>query len=208
MVVGTIVIIDIVAPCRGGVKQATVRGRWFTEGRIALPASLAVRRLFVRRLSLTRLAILLVPPLALLTVVVLVSPLSPRTAGDTRCFPFIGARVTIDSAMTAHDRTLARAHEGAHAAQCDRDGFLRNYFSRLTKRGRLAAEVGAFCAEGRADVASGTRPDHVVQRILDELEEGYPWFRGTTRQQFLSAFEGQCADLVAPARRRAPRPLA
>jgi hypothetical protein len=70
----------------------------------------------------------------------------------------------------------------------------------LSRRGRLAAELEAFCAEGRADVVLGTRADHVVARILDELEEGYPWFRGTTRRQFLDALENRCADLVGRAR--------
>ena len=152
--------------------------------------------------------ILLVPALAVLGWVVLRAPLQRRAAGDTRCYPIIGARMQVDSTLTQRDRIIARAHETAHAAQCQRDGFVRNYIKRLAPSGRMAAEIDAFCAEGRADVALGTRADHVVARILDELEEGYPWFRGTTRQGFLAALDKQCGDLVTVARQRASRPLA
>jgi hypothetical protein len=137
-----------------------------------------------------------------------VAPMPPRMAGNTRCFPFVGPRMSVDSTMSARERTLAEAHEGTHAEQCRRDGFAINYVARLSRRGRLAAELEAFCSEARADVGLGTRADNVVARILDELEEGYSWFRGMTRGEFLVALESHCADVVAPARRRARAPLA
>ena len=151
---------------------------------------------------------LLIPPLAVLGWITLRAPLGRRTAGDTRCFPVLGPRIKVDSGLPARDRAIALAHESAHAEQCRRDGFALNYVKRLSTRGRMAAELDAFCAEGRAETTLGTRPDHVVARILDELEEGYPWFRGTTRRQFLNALDNRCADLVGLARLRAPRPLA
>jgi hypothetical protein len=162
----------------------------------------------MRRISPRRIALALLPLLGVLGVIMVVAPLSPRIAGNTRCFPFVGPRVSVDSTMSARERALAVAHEGAHAKQCRRDGFVINYVARLSRRGRLAAELEAFCSEARADVGLGTRADHVVARILDELEEGYPWFRGMTRSAFLAALENHCADVVAPARRRASAPLA
>jgi len=161
-----------------------------------------------RRLSWKRLALLLVPALAVLGWVVIRAPLQRRAAGDTRCFPIFGPRVHVDSTLTPRDRAVALAHESAHAAQCTRDGFVLNYVKRLSKKGRLVAELDAFCAEGRAEAALGTRVDHVVARILDELEEGYPWFRGTTRREFLDALDRRCTDVVTPARQRSARPLA
>ena len=157
----------------------------------------------MRRFSWKRFALLLVPPLVALGWVMLRAPLATRTAGDTRCFPFLGPRIKVDSGLHR-----AIAHESTHAEQCRRDGVVLNYAKRVSKRGRMAAEVDAFCAEGRVEATLGTRPDYVVARILDELEEGYPWFRGTTRKQFLDALDSRCSDLVTRAKMRAPRPRA
>jgi hypothetical protein len=162
----------------------------------------------MRRFSWKRLTVLLVPTLAALGWVVLRAPLQRRAAGDTRCYPFIGPRMQVDSTLPPRDRAIATAHESAHVAQCKRDGFVLNYVKRLATSGRLAAEIDAFCAEGQAEAALGTRADHVVARVLDELEEGYPWFRGTTRRGFLDALDKRCGDLVTAARQRARRPLA
>lgn len=162
----------------------------------------------MRKLSWLRLAILLAPPVAVLTYVVVVAPLPSRSAGHTRCMPITGPIVMVDSALSLRDRSVALAHEGVHADQCKRDGFVLNYVGRLSRRGRMNAELPAFCAEARTDVALGGRADHVVARVLDELEEAYPWFRGTTRLQFLAGLERYCGDVIAQARQRAARPLA
>jgi hypothetical protein len=162
----------------------------------------------MRPVSWWRLTLLLAPALAALAWVVVRSPLPRRAAGDTRCLPLLGPRVHLDSSGTARELALARAHELEHAAQCERDGFVGNYVKRLSRAGRLAAELDAFCSEARADVTLGTRADHVVARILDELEAGYPWFRGMTRRDFLAAFDAGCADIVTRAQQRAAKPLA
>ena len=162
----------------------------------------------MRRVAGWRLTLVLMPALAALGWVVVRSPLPRRAAGDTRCLPILGPQVHVDSSGTSRERELARAHEFAHAAQCKRDGFVGNYFKRLSTAGRLAAELDAFCAEARVDVALGTRVDHVVARILDELEEGYPWFRGTTRRELLVALDRHCTDVATPAQQRASKPLA
>jgi hypothetical protein len=153
----------------------------------------------MKRISLRRVSLLLAPPLlALGAIVVLGSP--PGVAGSTLCFPVLGPRTHIDTTATARERMLASAHEHAHAAQCREQGALRNYLSRVSRSGRLDAELGAYCAEGRVELAVQPRADYVVERILDELEEGYPWFRGTSRAEFAARLATVCPDLIARAR--------
>jgi hypothetical protein len=158
------------------------------------------------RVSLRRIVVLLLPPLAILTAIVyLAAP--PGLAGSTLCLPFVGPRVTLDAKLAATERALAAAHEAAHAAQCRDEGAMRNYTLRLTRAGRLGAELGAYCAEGRAALQLGQRADLIVSRVLDELEEGYPWFRGTPRAAFLAGLRHECPDLVARADRSGARPI-
>ena len=147
------------------------------------------------RISWRRITLLLVPPLSVLTAIIyLASP--PGLAGSTRCLPFVGPRVALDSSLRGSARTLAAAHEAAHAAQCREQGAVRNYVARLSRAGRLDSELGAYCAEARTALQLGQRDDLVVSRILDELEEGYPWFRGTSRAEFFSGFASACPDVV------------
>ncbi len=151
------------------------------------------------RVSLKRVALLLAPPLvALGALLVLGAP--PGVAGSTLCLPLLTPRIHVDTTATARERMLAAAHEHAHAAQCREQGALRNYLSRLSRSGRLDAELGAYCAEGRAELAVQPRAQLIVERILDELEEGYPWFRGTSRTEFASRLATVCPELMARAR--------
>jgi hypothetical protein len=152
------------------------------------------------RVSWRRIVLLLVPPLGLLVAAIVLAPLPRGIAGSTRCMPFVGPRLLIDSALSGRDRILVIAHEQAHATQCRQDGVLGNYVRRLTRNGRLRAELGAYCAEGRAELRFGHRAENVVARILDELQEGYPWFRRIPRRELLTRFAAECPDLVRPPR--------
>ena len=160
----------------------------------------------MQRVSWRRIVGLLLPPLAILTAIVyLAAPAG--LAGSTRCLPFVGPRVALDPTLAPSERALAAAHEAAHAVQCRDQGAVRNYTLRLTRAGRLGAELGAYCAEGRAALQLGQRADLIVTRVLDELEEGYPWFRGTPRAAFLAGLRHACPDLVARADRSGARPI-
>ena len=150
----------------------------------------------MRRVSWRRIALLLVLPVGLLAAAIFLAPLPRGIAGGTLCLPFIGPRVLIDSALTGRDRILAIAHEQAHATQCRQEGFFGNYGRRLTRTGRLRAELVAFCAEGRSELTLGNRAGNVVARILDELQEGYPWFRGMSRGELLARLATTCPDLI------------
>ncbi len=147
------------------------------------------------RISWRRVLLLLAPPLVVLLAIVYFG--SPRgLAGSTRCLPFVGPRIAIDTSLRGDARALAVAHEAAHATQCREQGAVRNYFARLSRNGRLDSELGAYCAEARAALRLGQRADLVVSRILDELEEGYPWFRGTSRGEFRAGLVRACPDVV------------
>src|SRR5256885_13271833 len=120
-------------------------------------------------ISWRRILLLLAPPLAVLTAIIYVG--SPRgLAGSTRCLPFVGPRIALDTSLRGDARTLAAAHEAAHAAQCREEGSVGNYLGRLSRTGRLESELSAYCAEARAAIRLGQRADLVVSRILDELE--------------------------------------
>jgi hypothetical protein len=147
-------------------------------------------------LSWRRVAYLLAPMLAVFAMVLRAAPLPANLAGTTHCLPVVGPFVQIDGSLEPKDRTLTLAHEEAHELQCWRQGFVTNFVTRLSPDGRLHAELEAFCAEGRTELALGRRADLVVERILDELEEGYAAFRGTHRRTFLRRFGRICPDVV------------
>ena len=157
-------------------------------------------------ISWRRIGVLLFAPLAILTTIVYVTA-PTGLAGSTRCLPFIGPHVALDPTLAGPEREIAAAHEAAHAEQCRDQGAIRNYVLRLTRAGRLDAELGAYCAEGRAALRLGQRADLVVERMLDELEDGYPWFRGTPRAAFRTGLRRACPDLVARADQEATRPI-
>lgn len=149
--------------------------------------------------SLRRLAILLLAAVVLSCAALVLAPLPRGNAGSTLCLPFVGPQVSIDSGLIGRDRALAIAHEEAHAVQCRKQGFFFNYVRRLSRSGRLAAELGAYCAEGKAERRFGHSADHIVARILDELQEGYPWFRGTPRSELARKLALTCPDLTSDA---------
>jgi len=150
----------------------------------------------MKRIMWRRVAAMLVPPLAALVAIIYFAE-PAGLVGSTRCLPFVGPRVSLDSSLRGSERTLAAAHEAAHATACREQGAIRNYALRLTRAGRLHAELVAFCAEGRAALRIGQRADLIEARILDELEESYPWFRGTPRGEFRRELDLVCPDLAA-----------
>lgn len=130
----------------------------------------------------------------------LLLPVPQRSEGLTLCYPIVGPvhRFNPDLSDSALART--RAHEGAHAAQCRRDGAIWHFVRDVAPRQRLAAEAEAYCAEAKFGVARGGHARLEYARIQDELRER-PWFRRISSDVLNDSLASQCPVLAVAAAR-------
>jgi hypothetical protein len=137
--------------------------------------------------------------LAALTLPLLL-PFPEREEGVTFCYPVIGPvqRFNPDLSHSALART--RAHEGAHASQCRRDGAIWHFVRGIFPSQRLAAEAEAYCAEARLGVENGGRARLEYARIQDELRE-MGWFRRLPSDVLNDSLASHCPMLAAAAAR-------
>jgi hypothetical protein len=133
----------------------------------------------------------------------LVSPFPQKEEGLTLCYPVVGPVQRFNADLSGAALARARAHEGAHAAQCRRDGAIRHFVRGAFPSQRLAVEVEAFCAEASFGVANGGSARLEYARIQDELRE-MTWFRRFSTEQLNDSLASKCSVLsVAAAREEA-----
>ncbi|HVT39479.1 MAG TPA: hypothetical protein VHE78_10565 [Gemmatimonadaceae bacterium] len=147
-----------------------------------------------------RVGIALMGCLVALTTFLLASPLPRGLDGATFCLPFVGPVTRIDLALPPDAQRLVKAHEMGHAASCRRRGAIGEYFSRLTVRGRLDAEVQAYCSQGRFEVRAGGVPRLVWASVLDQLEEGHRGLRELGRPLIANRLVSGCHDAAVLSR--------
>src|SRR3982751_1517192 len=115
-------------------------------------------RLPVKHLAATRLLriglIVTGCVLAIFTLPI-VLPVPKMEDGMTLCYPAIGPVQRFNRDLSAPALARTRAHEAAHAAQCDSDGAIGHFWRSAIPRQRLAIEAEAYCAEANFEVANG-----------------------------------------------------
>ena len=136
--------------------------------------------------------------LATLTAVFV--PRWPQEEGRTFCYPVFGPVQRFHPDLSASQLARTRAHEGAHAAQCRRDGALRHFVRGLAPRQRLMDEAEAYCAEANFVVANGGRAWLEYARAQDELREKRS-FRRFSSDALANALASRCPQLAASAAR-------
>jgi hypothetical protein len=153
-----------------------------------------------RRISLGRVAALLIPALFVVSVAAARAPLPAGLDGMTLCLPLVGPITRIDSTLSGRAQQLALIHERAHAAQCRDLGAFRSYLTSIDGDRRLRAEADAFCAEAHWDMAHGYPREVVLARIADELETAYRWTAARSRGEIVAILGAACPPLSARAR--------
>jgi hypothetical protein len=153
-----------------------------------------------RRTSARRLGLVLAGCVLATFSLPLLLPFPQTAEGLTLCYPVVGPvqRFNPDLSDSALART--RAHEGAHAAQCRRDGAIWHFVRDVVPRQRLAAEAEAYCAEANFGVASGGHARLEYARIQDELRER-PWFRRISNDVLNDSLASKCPVIAVAAAR-------
>lgn len=153
-----------------------------------------------RRASARRLGLVLAGCVLATFSLPLFLPVPQRAEGLTLCYPVVGPvqRFNPDLSESALART--RAHEGAHAAQCRRDGAIWHFVRDVFPRQRLAAEAEAYCAEAKFGVARGGKARFEYARIQDELRE-MAWFRRISSEVLNDSLASQCPMIAVSAAR-------
>jgi len=153
-----------------------------------------------RRTSARRLGLVLAGCVIATFALPLLLPVPQRAEGLTLCYPVVGPvqRFNPDLSESALART--RAHEGAHAAQCRRDGAIWHFVRDVVPSQRLAAEAEAYCAEAKFGVARGGRARFEYARIQDELRE-MGWFRRIASDVLNDSLASQCPVIAVAAAR-------
>jgi hypothetical protein len=71
--------------------------------------------------------------------------------------------------------------------------------------GRLRAESRANCAEAKQQMALGRDAYLELERVIDDLRYGYPWFREQPDSVLRGAVRDACPELGAEADKAAER---
>ena len=152
------------------------------------------------RTTIRRIALMLGGTLLAVGILSLTAPIGRSTLGVTFCYPVFGPLQRFD--LTLSDTLLARvrAHEGAHADQCRRDGALWYAIRRLAPRQRLLSEADSYCAEIRLGIAQGGPVRLLYASALDELRERR-WFHRFSMTGLADALATQCPAIAARAAR-------
>jgi hypothetical protein len=153
-----------------------------------------------RRTSARRLGLILAGCVLATFALPVLLPVPRSAEGLTLCYPLVGPvqRFNPDLSESALART--RAHEGAHAAQCRRDGAIWHFVRDVVPSQRLAAEAEAYCAEAKFGVASGGKARFEYARIQDELRE-MGWFRRISNDVLNDSLASQCPVIAVAAAR-------
>ena len=147
-----------------------------------------------------RLALVLTGTTAAMFSLPLVLPVPRMEDGLTFCYPFVGAVQRFDPDLNQAALARARAHEDAHAAQCQREGAVWHFLRGVAPSHRLTAEAEAYCAEAEHAVSNGGTARLEYARIQDELRER-AWFRRYSSSALESALATQCPSIAATATR-------
>jgi hypothetical protein len=124
-----------------------------------------------------------------------VVPLAPGLEGATLCYPVFGPFTKLAPDLPPPKRASVAAHEAAHAAQCRRYGAVGSYFRQVQPTRRLSLEIEAYCSEATVELAEGKEYRLVRERILDELEFGYPLQRHPAREELMKLLAANCPAL-------------
>src|SRR5262245_47317293 len=127
------------------------------------------------------------------------APLSPGWDGVTLCYPLVGPVQRISHTLADSTRLRIQAHEDQHASDCRQRGAIPHYVELARSPGRLRAESRANCAEAKQQVALGRDAWLELERVIDDLRYGYPWFREQPDSVLRSAVEDACPDLASAA---------
>jgi hypothetical protein len=130
----------------------------------------------------------------------LLSPFPRGADGLTLCYPIVGAVQRFNRDLSGSSLARARAHEGAHAIQCRRDGAVWHFVRDLLPSQRLQAEAEAYCAEASFAVGNGGKARLEYARIQDELRET-SWFHRYSTDVLNASLASQCPTIAAAAGR-------
>jgi hypothetical protein len=128
----------------------------------------------------------------------LVLPVPRREEALTLCYPLVGPVQRFNPDLSDSELARTRAHEGAHAAQCRRDGAIWHFVRRVLPGQRLAAEAEAYCAEANYGISSGGHARLEYPRIQDELRE-MPWFRRLSNRALNDSLASRCPTIAVAA---------
>jgi hypothetical protein len=147
-----------------------------------------------------RVGLVLVVAILAAFILPLLSPFPRGADGLTLCYPIVGAVQRFNPDLDGLSLARARAHEGAHAIQCRRDGAVWHFVRDVLPSRRLQAEAEAYCAEATFAVANGGKARLEYARIQDELRE-MSWFHRYSTDTLNASLASQCPAIAAAAAR-------
>jgi hypothetical protein len=131
----------------------------------------------------------------------LLVPMPTRSEGLTLCYPVVGPVQRFNPDLSDSTLPRVRAHEGAHAEQCRRDGAIWHFVRGIAPNERLTFEAEAYCAEASFAVARGGQPRLEYARIQDELRE-MAWFHRFSSDALATSLASRCPTIAAAATRQ------
>jgi hypothetical protein len=131
--------------------------------------------------------------LLLIPAVFFVIPLSPDVDALTLCLPGVGPVHRFGENLEEREEVVF-LHERVHAEQCRQFGAAWYAKQAATRRGRLALEAEALCAEVKVLSLRGEDRERLIDRTVDALESEYFPDGDVTRGDVSAAVDWACGS--------------